>query len=124
MLIGAKRLALISGLSADRRTLRPFSFLLLSPPGSLLRLMLTLLAALRLGPGAQDTAAPTSRHGSSPEEHYDHDQAKAPESAGQQQPALSSKAKSTGWLARYSCRITAVDLVPRKWSGRPGWRRR
>jgi hypothetical protein len=65
MLIGAKRLALISGLSADRGPLRPFSFLLLSSPGSLLRLMLALLAALRLGPGAKDTTALTSWHGSS-----------------------------------------------------------
>ena len=98
MLMGAKCLALISGLSADRGPLRPFSFLLLSSPGSLLRLILTLLAALRLGPGAQDTTALTSWHGSSPEEHYDHDQAKAPESAGQQQSALSSKAK-IDWVA-------------------------
>ena len=66
VLVGAKRLALISGLSADRGPLRPFSVLLLSPPGSLLRLMLALLAALRLGPGAQDPAALTSWHGSSP----------------------------------------------------------
>jgi hypothetical protein len=99
MLIGAKRLALISGLSADRGPLRPFSFLLLSSPGSLLRLMLTLLAALRLGPGTQDTTALTSRHGSSPEEHYDHDQTKTQESARQQQPALNSKVKIDrgGW---------------------------
>jgi hypothetical protein len=62
VLIGAKRLALISSLSSDRGPLRPFSFLLLSSPGSLLRLMLALLAALRLGPGAKDTAALTSRH--------------------------------------------------------------
>jgi hypothetical protein len=65
MLIGAKRLALISGLSADRGPVRPVSFLLLSPPGSLLRLILALLAALRLGPGAKDTTALTSRHGPS-----------------------------------------------------------
>jgi hypothetical protein len=91
MLIGAKRLALISGLSADRGPVRPFSFLLLSSPGSLLRLMLALLAALRLGPGAKDTTALTSWHGSSPEEHYDHDQTKAPEFARQQLPALRAK---------------------------------
>jgi hypothetical protein len=91
MLVGAKRLALISGLSADRGPVRPFLLLLLSSPGSLLRLKLALLAALRLGPGAQDTTALTSRHGSSPEEHYDHDQTKTQESARQQQPALSSK---------------------------------
>lgn len=98
MLIGAKRLALISGLSADRGPLRPFSFLLLNSPGSQLRLMLALLAALRLGPGAQDTAAPTSRHGSSPEEHYDGGQTKAPESARQQQSHLAAKAK-IDWVA-------------------------
>jgi Lsr2 len=96
MLIGAKRLALISGLSADRGPLRSFSFLLLSPPGSLLRLMLALLAALRLGPGAKDTTAPTSRHGSSPEEHYDHAQRKAPESARQQQRHSPAKQNRLG----------------------------
>jgi hypothetical protein len=72
---------------------RPFLFLLLSSPGSLLRLMLALLAALRLGPGAKDTTALTSWHGSSPEEHYDHDQTKTQESARRQQPVLSTKVK-------------------------------
>lgn len=65
MLICAQCLALISGLGADRSALRPFPFPLLSLPGSLLRLMLALLAALRLGPGSNDAAAPTSRHRSS-----------------------------------------------------------
>ena len=65
MLICAQCLALISGLGADRSALRPFPFPLLSLPGSLLRLMLALLAALRLGPSSNDAAAPTSRHRSS-----------------------------------------------------------
>jgi hypothetical protein len=55
--------------------------------------MLALLAALRLGPGAKDTTALTSWHGSSPEEHYDHDQTKGPEFARQQLSALRSNAK-------------------------------
>jgi hypothetical protein len=65
MLICAQCLALISGLGADRGALRTLPFTLLSLPCSLLRLTLALLAALRLGPGSNDTAAPTSRHRSS-----------------------------------------------------------
>jgi hypothetical protein len=65
MLICAQCLALISDLSADRGALRPFPFLLLSLQGSLLSLLLALVAALRFGPGSNNTAAPTSRHRSS-----------------------------------------------------------
>jgi hypothetical protein len=62
MLICAQCLPLVSGLGTDRGALRTFPFTLLSLPCSLLRLTLALLAALCLGPGSNDPAAPTSRH--------------------------------------------------------------
>jgi hypothetical protein len=65
LLIGAQRLTLISCLSANHGTLRAFLFQLLSAPCSLLRLVQTLLTALRLRPGCKYTTIPTSCHGSS-----------------------------------------------------------
>ena len=81
MLICALRLALISRLSANRGALRTFLLQLLGTPGSLLRLMLALLAALRLRPGSEHAAIPTSRHRSSPREQYDLDETRIQEFA-------------------------------------------
>jgi hypothetical protein len=54
--------------------LRPFLSHLLSAPGSLLRLVLALLAPLRLGPSSKHATIPTSRHRSSQREQYDLDE--------------------------------------------------
>ena len=65
VLIRAQRLTLISRVGANRSTLCPLMLQLLGAPGSLLRLILALLAALRLRPGSEHAAIPTSRHRSS-----------------------------------------------------------
>ena len=70
VLIRTQRLALIPRLSANRGALHTFLLQLLSMPGSLLRLMQALLTALRLRPGSEHAAIPTSRHRSSQREQY------------------------------------------------------
>ena len=74
MLIRTLRITLISRLGADRGALRAFSLQLLGTPGSLLRLVQALLAALCLRPGSEHAAIPTSRHRSSQREQYDLDE--------------------------------------------------
>jgi hypothetical protein len=81
MLIRALHLALITRLSADRGTLCPLLLQLLSMPSSLLRLMQTLLAALRFCPGRKHATIPTSCHRSSQREQYDLDETKIQEFA-------------------------------------------
>ena len=62
LLINPQRLTLITGPGANRSTLHPFLLLLRSPPRTLLRITLTLLTALRLGPGSHHTAGLPACH--------------------------------------------------------------
>ena len=81
VLIRAQGLTLIPRMSASRGTLRTLLLQLLSTPRSLLRLVQTLLTALRFRPGSEHAAIPTSRHRSSQREQYDLDETRIEEFA-------------------------------------------